>query len=136
MANKKTSDEVAAGTLDGTELVRITQAGASVRTTAQAIADLGGAAAATTDIAGTTAGHAYIHQVSLGAGKPKKVVAVFVGYENTTGTPQTHDYDAAYDHSPVFVLNTDPACTADATTLTLPASMAGTLDGIATLEGI
>lgn len=42
MPNTKTSDETAAGTLDGTELVRIVQGGNNRRTTAQLIADLGG----------------------------------------------------------------------------------------------
>jgi len=41
MADTKTSAETAAGTLDGTELVRIVQTGSSVRTTTQDIADLG-----------------------------------------------------------------------------------------------
>ena len=39
--DKKTSDEADAGTLDGTELVRIAKGGGNARTTAQAIADLG-----------------------------------------------------------------------------------------------
>lgn len=42
MANTKTSDESAASALTGSELVRIVQGGASVRTTTQDIADLGG----------------------------------------------------------------------------------------------
>lgn len=42
MTSKKVSDESAAGTLDGSELVRVVQGGASVRTTAGAIAALGG----------------------------------------------------------------------------------------------
>lgn len=45
MPNTKTSDEIAAGTLDGSELVRVVQSGNSRRTTAQAIADLGGGGA-------------------------------------------------------------------------------------------
>lgn len=40
MADTKTSDESAAGALSGTELVRIVQSSASVRTTTQAIANL------------------------------------------------------------------------------------------------
>lgn len=42
MADTKTSDETAAGTLDGSELVRIVQGGNNRQTTAQDIADLGG----------------------------------------------------------------------------------------------
>lgn len=42
MADTKTSDETAAGTLDGSELIRIVQGGAMRRATAQEIADLGG----------------------------------------------------------------------------------------------
>jgi hypothetical protein len=42
VANTKTSDETAAATLDGSELVRIVQSGGDVRTTTQDIADLGG----------------------------------------------------------------------------------------------
>lgn len=42
MANTKTSDESAASTLTGSELVRIVQGGSSVRTTAAAIGALGG----------------------------------------------------------------------------------------------
>lgn len=42
MPDTKTSDETAAGALTGAELVRIVQSGNDRRTTAQAIADLGG----------------------------------------------------------------------------------------------
>lgn len=45
MPDTKTSDETAAGTLDGSELVRVVQAGAMRRATAQEIADLGGGGA-------------------------------------------------------------------------------------------
>lgn len=42
MPDTKTSDETAAGSLDGSELVRIVQGGSMRRATAQEIADLGG----------------------------------------------------------------------------------------------
>lgn len=42
MSDTKTSDEAAAGALDGSELVRIVQGGANAQTTTQDIADLGG----------------------------------------------------------------------------------------------
>lgn len=137
MANKKTSEETAAAALTGAELVRVTQSGESVRTTAQDIADLastGGSASVVTTIAGTTAGSALCQQTVQGAGA-KEVVVALVGYRNSTGTPQTYDFPTAFDHTPILWPNSDPEATVSTTTLTLPASMAGAIDAVIVIKG-
>lgn len=59
MSDVKTSDESAAATLSGTELVRIVQGGINVRCTTQQIADLG--------VAGTGGGDGLVFALIFGA---------------------------------------------------------------------
>jgi hypothetical protein len=134
MANKKTSAEDAAAPLDGTELVRIVQGGESVRTTTGDIAALAGSDPDPVQHDGADGGFVLVHQTGS-AGKPKKIVAVFVDYFNT-GPADAIGFDAEFSYLPVFTLNTDPACDANSTALTLPGGMSDALDGIAILEGI
>lgn len=91
MPNLKTSDETAAGTLTGAELVRIVQSGASVRTTAQMIADLatGGSSPLTTKGDVFTRSSSVDTRLAVGANR----LALLADSSQTTGLRWGHPLD-------------------------------------------
>lgn len=98
MPDTKTSDETAAGALDGSELVRIVQGAANRRTTTQAIADLGGGGGSGDDAVTTLA---FVNSslgtidgsniyglsggISITAGDAYELRGVFTGYTAAKG---------------------------------------------------
>lgn len=136
--NKRTTEETLLSVLSGNQVIRIVDldetdpALQNKKTTPAAIAAAGDVV---TTIDGTTAGFVLLQQSVDGSGA-KRVMAVFVGYENDTVTAQTWDFPTAFDHTPIFWPNSDPECSADIDTLTLPASMTGALDAVVEIKGI
>lgn len=85
-------------------------------------------------LSGTTAG-TVISSMPHQQATFKEFLAFFNGYNNTTATAQTITFPTAFSQIPVFLANIDPPCTVTATTLTLPASLGGTVTGWVVLKG-
>jgi hypothetical protein len=111
MANKKTSEETAAGPLTGDELVRVVDMSEPAgedrnkRTTTGEIAAL--VASDVTHLDGPDGGFALIQQTRLGTGA-KEVVVALVGYLDAGATPRTWSFRTGVRPSAV-VLAEQPA---------------------------
>lgn len=95
---------------------------------------LGIGSLASSTITGTTAGTANCVQPHVGSNY-KLAKVRFVGYRNSTGSAQKYTFDTAFANVPVFLINTFPECTVDATGITFPASMGATMSGYAIVAG-
>lgn len=95
---------------------------------------LGIGSLASSTIVGTTTGSAVCVQPHVGTNY-KLAKVRFVAYENTTGSAQKYTFDTAFANVPIFLANTVPECTVDATGITFPASMSGVMSGYAIVVG-